>query len=369
MHIIPTPSLPACFVLYEYNPQEFNEYLWDEYIGFSQALACEANPRDPLPDAATIRDFHLHPHPLWTFHTWMILEKPGGRLAARAVLYHQKQDLSVGSEASQRVNFGCSVRTDCRRKGLGTALLQTAVQRARSLGFASIQGECIQSLGKDFSVAMGGIESSVQTISRLYLEDVDWELMEAWQTEGRQRNPFTRIESVHILPDEWMQRYVDLFNFTNRQAPDYDDPDFEPEVASWEDRRATEELVREKGIDWITLLTVEADGSFSGLTETYHNTHEAFMVEQGLTGVLETCRGRGLGKWLKAEMMLRFRNSNPVVQFIYTGNTHLNAPMLAINRRMGFRPYIERSFLTLALDDFDRLNGNRNLKDYGDVGV
>ena len=58
-----------------------------------------------------------------------------------------------------------------------------------------------------------------------------------------------------------------------------------------------------------------------------------------LTGVRQAYKGRGLGKMLKAEMLLYIRREYPDVKYISTGNADSNAPMLSINQRLGFKKY------------------------------
>ncbi|MHA1435819.1 MAG: GNAT family N-acetyltransferase, partial [Candidatus Heimdallarchaeota archaeon] len=55
-------------------------------------------------------------------------------------------------------------------------------------------------------------------------------------------------------------------------------------------------------------------------------------------------RGRGLGKWLKAEMALFIKNQYPEIKFIQTSNADMNDPMLSINDRMNFK--LQHTLLT-----------------------
>ncbi len=63
------------------------------------------------------------------------------------------------------------------------------------------------------------------------------------------------------------------------------------------------------------------------------------FIEQGFTGVRADARGRGLGKWLKAAMLLHVREIYPGLQTVVTGNASSNGPMLAINKKMGFKEH------------------------------
>ena len=67
--------------------------------------------------------------------------------------------------------------------------------------------------------------------------------------------------------------------------------------------------------DWSTLhhqvVFGESDGKISGITEIGFNPKTPYRLGQGTTGVQEQYRGRGLGKWLKADMLMLIRGKYP----------------------------------------------------------
>ncbi len=75
------------------------------------------------------------------------------------------------------------------------------------------------------------------------------------------------------------------------------------------------------------------------MTEIYFDPREGDRMFQGLTGVRPKFRGRGLGKWLKALMIVYIKENYPKVERIITGNAESNEAMLSINDRMGFKKY------------------------------
>jgi RimJ/RimL family protein N-acetyltransferase len=74
------------------------------------------------------------------------------------------------------------------------------------------------------------------------------------------------------------------------------------------------------------------------------------MLTQGLTGVVQNYRGQGKGKWVKAAMLLKIRDEFPDIKVISTGNATSNAPMIAINERLGFNLHHETYNMQIDTD-------------------
>lgn len=80
----------------------------------------------------------------------------------------------------------------------------------------------------------------------------------------------------------------------------------------------------------------EADGSIAGFTELVVPGDGAGDGQHYGTAVLPEHRGRGLGLWMKAESILRARARHPRLEGLVTDTADVNAPMRAINDRLGF---------------------------------
>ena len=59
-------------------------------------------------------------------------------------------------------------------------------------------------------------------------------------------------------------------------------------------------------------------------------------VYQMLTAVARPWRGRRIAKGVKAAMMRLIHDRHPDIRFIATSNAKVNAPILSINKRLGF---------------------------------
>ena len=91
--------------------------------------------------------------------------------------------------------------------------------------------------------------------------------------------------------------------------------------ASW--FRADTQILAAHGDDWVGLSAI-------GVYKQDNHAYNAF------TGVLRNYRGRGLAQALKLQTILLAKREG--MRYIRTHNDSNNAPMLAINRKLGYKP-------------------------------
>jgi GNAT superfamily N-acetyltransferase len=83
-----------------------------------------------------------------------------------------------------------------------------------------------------------------------------------------------------------------------------------------------------------------SSGKFVGYTALIGNPSSPTILYQGATAVRPEFRGHRLGRWMKAAMLEKVLLDRPEARFVRTGNASINAPMLAINIDLGFKPYM-----------------------------
>jgi GNAT superfamily N-acetyltransferase len=179
-----------------------------------------------------------------------------------------------------------------------------------------------------------------EKVSRLDFQTLDWSLMEAWVDRAAERaSDYELLFMKSPVADEHLEAFCELMGVMNT-APreDYveDEEIMTPEM--WRDLE-TKMAAREREI-----LTYVArhkpSGRFAGYTNVCHKNLQPDLVEQWDTGVDPAHRNLGLGRWVKAAMALRLKETYPDVVRIDTENAGSNAPMLSINIEMGFKPIL-----------------------------
>lgn len=317
-----------------------SEDQWERYFLLDEAIFREIapDPNDPPQARALVRSFMVEPGPYRHSERWIALPATGDQVIGFAVVSFYTPQAPDYAENRHIAQAEIKVAKAHRGQGIARALLQTLLAAAAAHEATTIQGAASHPAGHAFCKHFGGIAAIEEAENRLKLAEVDWNMIQAWQTEGPARAPGVRVESFSDAPEADLQAYALVYTEVMNQQPL---GKIENQmVITPQSRRVQEEELRKKRIEWHTKVSREPDGAISGLTEMYYSPDEPHRIFQGLTGVAARFRGRGLGKWLKAEMLLEVRGRYPQLRYVATGNADVNAPMLSINQRMGFRRYI-----------------------------
>jgi mycothiol synthase len=223
-----------------------------------------------------------------------------------------------------------------RRRGVGTALLRAAVAELSGLGRPVLLAESdAGTAGDGFAAATGARVVQTDRLSLLRLPDVDWADVEAAATA---KHDGYRIEAwTGHAPDELIAGYAVAKTAMN-DAP-HDDADLGDFVYTPESIRDDERVTAGLGELRVVVAVHEETGAVAAFTELL--TRRSHRADQEDTGVVPAHRGSGLGLWVKSDMLLRVRADRPDVTEVVTGNATSNRHMLAINQRLGFRPWVE----------------------------
>lgn len=340
------------FEIAAFDPLTASDGLWTLYFDQGEALYRELYPGEPMlaRDKRRARTVSAESSPYTRTYTYLLLAE-GGRTAAAAAHMVVERPASPTYAANKHIGnlHGLSVLPAYRRRGLATSLLAHVLRdmAAREPQLTELMVPASMETGQRFLEKKGAAVSLVHGENRLYLKDADWAMIERWDAEGVKLNPGTEILTVREIPEADIQDYARAYTETINQQP-LGGLNLRMEITP-EQIRYTEKKCREQDTLAATIYTREPDGRISGLTETAYVKDLGQVVRQMLTGVREAYRGRGLGKLLKARMLLHIRKEYPAAEYVATGNADSNAPMMAINTKLGFKKYRPVLLYTLKI--------------------
>jgi GNAT superfamily N-acetyltransferase len=268
-------------------------------------------------------------------HVWVL--RRGRRILAEAGLSWAELPTNRKS-ASVYVN----VEPQLRRHGIGTRLLALAVacsRKARRTLLTSHSSDRLPA-GAAFLERFGFKQALETHLNQLVVDRLDRALVARWLTAGSQRAAGYVVEVWDgPVPEQWLAPFADLYGVMNgapRGALKVEDTVVTPRMI----RESETWLFSNGSRRLVACARHAASGALVGFTELFWNPKRATIVFQQNTGVVEAHRNKGLGRWLKAANMDAMLRINPAARFVRTGNADSNAPMLAINRQMGFAPFI-----------------------------
>ncbi len=334
-------------------PQTATHEQWKRYHVFRRNRHKETYPEDPLRDDEVAEKLMKRRDPEWEALYFGAAKAGTDRLIGWLELELARDSALTYETNSHMAWVDLAVLTPHRRQGVGLALLAKAAEVAWGRDRSLLISGTDEDDGRRFIEALGAPIALTWRENRLVLDGVDWEMVKEWVAEGPSRSPETTLRFFgNYLDDDLIREFCEMANEVSNQEPrgdlDLGDEFFTPEIF----KERVDSFV-DAGGALHRAITVEADGRISGYTVMGYHPSEATLIRQYGTGVREIYRGRGLGKWVKAAMLLRVREELPEVKVVVTGNATINAPMLSINDRLGFKPYKDGIEVQMSLAEVE----------------
>jgi GNAT superfamily N-acetyltransferase/RimJ/RimL family protein N-acetyltransferase len=233
------------------------------------------------------------------------------------------------------------VLPDRRREGIGTALLEETVRRVRAWDRTVLATEVFAPIGEEspglaFAQRHGfgaAIEDGIK-IADLQATKDSWPALAA---EAAAYHPDYRLVTTwDPMPEELIEGYCRLntkfFSLAPTGESDVEDEVWEPARVRERERRGVQARRRD-----LYTMALDASGEPVGMTEMFINETMAHRVFQSGTLVLPEHQGHRLGLAVKVANQQAMLERFPDAEWVITGNADVNAPMNAVNDRLGFR--------------------------------
>lgn len=270
-------------------------------------------------DEATRSQFH-HPHP--TRVSVLLMAEVAG-VAVGAAEAHMRP----GEPADVEI----AVREDCRRRGVGRALLE-AVRSALRGAATVMRAETSTEAGVAFARS-AGLDVGTREIRQI---------VELPVPENRLAGRAGAPAGVEVLswsgrcPDDVLDDWARLRSRMSAEVPS-GELTRTLETADVEAVRRNEQRMSAQGYTLVRSLARE-HGDAVGYTEILVSRADPEIVYQDDTFVEERARGRGIGRAMKVANLHQLMTvpESTASRILQTYTEPGNAPMLALNRSLGF---------------------------------
>ena len=343
-----------------FDPERATREEWRRFHAYRRLRSRETEPDDPINEDRTTEKATSRPDPQWIEFRLAVLDPEHPEVQIGEVDMEIARPGAPSYESNRHIAWTwIHLLRAYRGRGLGTRLLPKLAEFAREHRQTILHGWCEEPAGKAFAEFVGARVTQHRRENRLRFENVDWSMVEKWAADGPARNPDTELRwFVGRIDDDVIEAYCKTYTQAMNQQPfgkeEHGEYVFTPDTF-----RDREKRYAVLGLTWTTAATIERNGEVSGLTETGWHPDRPTFLSQMLTGVHTSHRGRGLGKWVKAVMLLRVRREFPQVRVVVTGNASSNAAMLSINERLGFRTHKEPVVVEMKSEELERFVAGR----------
>jgi GNAT superfamily N-acetyltransferase len=246
----------------------------------------------------------------------------------------------VGSTGT--VDVELAVVPEHRRRGAASRLLEATIARARAEGRRIVSGTNLagdpatgESPGTAFARQRGFVKkhAELHQVAELPMDNFPAQPVDGYEI----------VQWREHAPDEWVAQFAELLTGMSEDIPS---GERRSEIVRW-----TPELVRDAEarrvaqgrFTYTTAALHTASGELTAFTEMGGTPETPDRLGQYGTYVRRDHRGNGLGIAVKAPNLRALQAGVARPAVLHTWNAPENAPMIAVNTKLGFRPVAQRT--------------------------
>ncbi len=341
-------SGPAQIALRHFDPHTADRLQWTRYQAYRRLRAEEDVPGDPVLSDAEFEHLLLQHRPLW--ESRRVVAWRGEEAIGNLMLEFRRPGTVDYESHAPFVSAGGGVLRPWRRQGVGTALLGALRSFMEAQARTTVTFGAPFAESRAFFEAVGATEKHRTAENRLPLATVDPALLAQWRLAPDAVAAAGLRWEIHAgrVPMPRLAELMAPLTVLINQMPlgALDLPAMRYDI---DGHRSWYEDMDRHGGDHLLVLLLAGD-DLVAVCNAHWDARFPDRVFQALTAVAPRCRGQGLAKAVKTAMLDLVRERYPAVRLISTHNAEVNAPMLSINRRLGFSTHRPSVTFQMGLD-------------------
>lgn len=331
----------------EFDTQKVNDHELKAYYDFFMELLSEARPNDKKRPYEKFKQQILNVSNTLKVKHWVIWDND--KIAAYGMLF-----IYLEGENSHIVDADLFTLPKYRNQGMADQILVKLYEYCQQNKLTIMEFSTFSTTpsGSVYLKQLGAKLGKTENVYRLFLNEIDPNLIQNWISRAKERSQDYELELwENETSTEKIEQYITLYNdFVNSEP--MGDLDYEEEEYTVE--RLQEDIAvntRKGWIHWLLVARHKPSDTLAGFTEIVYTGFDKEMLLQFGTGVLQKHRNKGLGRWLKAEMIELIKAKMPDIKWIRSHNATINKAMTKINEELGFRVESFEEYWHISTDE------------------
>jgi GNAT superfamily N-acetyltransferase len=268
---------------------------------------------DTVPHERRLRLARASQAPYGAKEVVWVARAPDTRLVALAWLVRVRPRTPLDHARTCSALIG--VHPGFRGRGLAKALLREIASFADRQGYDVMESVWKNDATRGFMGHLRGPTLTPKDGHRLRIADVPRSWLRQWIETGHARSPNARIDEFQgALPRSAAKAYLRAWTHLQSLEPlQIVEMRLDSIVERW---YRQESARRESGEHWLSLVARDGDDQIMGLIEAVYSPQVPRVLLVRVCGALASYNGRGLRKWLQAELLLRVQAEFPGVAYV-----------------------------------------------------
>jgi GNAT superfamily N-acetyltransferase len=322
---------------------------WAALHAHRRGIAAEFHPDDPVLSDEEYEYEMRRADPLWDARHWLAFE--GAAAVGFAGAWFRRPGTPNADDHARFLKCYGSVAASARRRGIGTQLLQPVHALMHTLDKTVLTLSAENDAGHGFLTHAGAAAKHSMVESCTFLDDLNWAGLRAWEDVAGDLGLTWECYAGRV-PRKTLVALLPALTALVSDVPlgSLDAPPIHLEIESYDQWYAG--MARTGGMHHVVMLH-DPGGAVIAMSEASWDSRNPKVAFQIFSAVARPWRRRGVARAIKAALLRQIRSANPGAREVRTFNAESNAPILAVNRRLGFtalRRHVDYQITRAELD-------------------